>query len=75
MSQLAALGSKLLVDNGRERRTDGLWKHLGIADMGSLRVTNWDAPRSGRGTELIFYGPGNNGTLQATTATPATTST
>jgi hypothetical protein len=38
MSNLAAAGGKLVIDNGRERRTDGLLKHLGQIDTSSLRV-------------------------------------
>src|SRR5262245_39884379 len=64
MSQLAALGSKLIVDNGREKRTDGLFKHLGLADVASFRVTGYDPPRSGAGTELIYYSPTKSGVLQ-----------
>lgn len=64
MTHLAA-GRKLIVSNGREQRTDGQWKHLGVIDSGSFRATFYDNPRGGKGTELLFYAPGNIGTLQA----------
>jgi len=55
MSQLAA-GLKLITDNGRERRTDGLMKHLGVAEVDSLRAVGNQAGylQHGAGLELRF---------------------
>jgi hypothetical protein len=38
--------------SGREQRTDGLWKHLGLIDGGTLRGVNYLPPRSGQGVEI-----------------------
>jgi hypothetical protein len=58
VSQYAA-GLKLITDSGRERRTDGYLKHLGLSDIGSIRATdNLTAPVSqGAGLELLFDRP------------------
>jgi len=52
--------SQLAVDfkqsgSGREQRTDGNWKHLGIIDGGSVRIGQPMAPRSGQGVEVGHY--------------------
>lgn len=61
MSQLAA-DWKTLVDSGRERRTDGLFKHLGNLDAGFLRAQQWNiVPRGGAGLELFYDLPTNQG--------------
>jgi hypothetical protein len=66
VSHLAA-GTKLVVDNGRERRTDGLLKHLGIGDFGSLRSVDNQTTliKTGSGTEVLFDRPAATGYLQA----------
>lgn len=49
---------KLITDNGRERRSDGLFKHLGLIDAGSLRAQdNQTSVRSGAGLELFYLKP------------------
>lgn len=58
MSQLAAAGLKTIVENGRERRSDGLMKHLGLIDAGSLRATtNLTNVATGAGLELLYDRP------------------
>jgi hypothetical protein len=58
VSQLA-VGFKNGMSSGREQRTDGLWKHLGIVDGGSLRATNNLTPNAptGAGLELLYDRP------------------
>lgn len=58
MSHLA-VGLKTIVDSGRERRSDGLLKHLGTIDGGSLRATDNLTPamRTGAGLELLHDRP------------------
>jgi hypothetical protein len=49
---------KLLTDNGRERKSDGLFRHMGLVDAGSLRAQdNQTGVRSGAGLELLFDKP------------------
>jgi hypothetical protein len=44
---------------GREQRTDGLWKHLGLIDGGTLRATNnlLGNLTTGAGLELLYDPP------------------
>lgn len=55
MSHLA-VGLKTIVESGRERRSDGLMKHLGLIDTGSFRVTDNLVATStpGAGMELLY---------------------
>lgn len=52
MSQLA-VGYRTIVQSGREQRTDGLHKHLGLIDADNLRATGQQVARGGRGLELL----------------------
>jgi hypothetical protein len=58
MTQLA-VHAKNGMSSGREQKTDGLWKHLGMIDAGSLRVTNnlTVSMTSGAGLELLYAIP------------------
>jgi hypothetical protein len=59
MTQLA-VGYKTLSGGGREHKTDGLMKHLGLIDGGSLRATNnltANLPQTGAGLELLYDRP------------------
>lgn len=68
MSQLA-IGYRTVVDSGHERRTDGVMKHLGVGDFGSLRVVDnlidASSMRVGKGVEILFVKQNNNGYIQA----------
>jgi len=67
VSQLAA-SYRTLVDSGRERRTDGLLKHLGIGDFGSVRAVDnltSAALKTGSGLELLFDKPSQAGYILA----------
>lgn len=65
MSQLA-IGYKTLVDSGKERRSDGLLKHLGQLDTSSLRVCGVGGHPSltGAGVETIYQAQVQTGTIQ-----------
>jgi len=65
VTQLAGVGLKTIVDNGRERKTDGLWKHLGIVDAGQFRASGYVAPLSGAGVEIGWYAPTSLGYVQS----------
>jgi hypothetical protein len=54
-----AVGLKTIVESGRERRSDGLMKHLGLIDTGSFRVTDNLVATStpGAGLELLYNKP------------------
>lgn len=57
MSQSAV--SEKYLGSGREQRTDGLWKHLGTIDGGSLRAVDNQTTtvRTGAGLELLYDRP------------------
>lgn len=63
MSQ-SAVAEKYL-GSGREQRTDGLWKHLGTIDGGSLRAVDNMTPtiRTGAGLEVVYDRPSQTGYL------------
>jgi hypothetical protein len=56
MTQLA-VHAKNGMSSGREQKTDGLWKHLGLVDAGSLRATNNLIVQTGAGLELLYAIP------------------
>lgn len=50
--------------SGRQQRSDGLLKHLGVMEPGLLRVAGGPgSPLHGKGLELTFDPPGNTGYL------------
>ncbi len=62
MSNLA-IGYKTLVDNGKEHRSDGLLKHLGMLDTSTLRVCGMGGipALTGAGVETYYNTAGNPG--------------
>src|ERR1700754_3250808 len=54
-----AAGRKLLVNAGRERRSDGYDKHLGYSEVGTLRVVDNQSAnaKTGAGLELVYAKP------------------
>jgi hypothetical protein len=61
-----AVGFKSGMSSGREQRTDGLWKHLGIGDFGTLRaVANLTGLNTGAGLELLFDRPSATSYIQS----------
>lgn len=66
MSHLAAGQKLILAGNGREHRTDGLFKHLGLMDTGSLRATQdltYPNPMQGAGVEIVYSPVGLAGSI------------
>jgi hypothetical protein len=66
MTQYAVSTKQL--GTGRERKTDGLMKHLGMIDAGSLRaVDNLTAslPQTGAGLELLYAKPSATSYIQS----------
>src|SRR5262245_24199947 len=65
MTQFAA-GYRILKDDGRERRSDGLLKHVGLADLGSIRsMDNLTANvAQGAGLELLYVKSTSDGYVQ-----------
>ena len=59
---IGAVATKDLVVGG-ERKTDGLWKHGGILDSGSLRAVDnmTTSMKTGQGTEILFDRGGQQG--------------
>lgn len=66
MSHLAG-GLKTIVESGRERRSDGLFKHLGLLDTASFRVTDnlVAASLPGAGMELLYNKPTQTSYIQS----------